>query len=176
MSPTHGRYLLLEQGVGAGVVNFGINAAIAWSMFRGAESVPLWGQQSIMGDTIGTCVMLPLLTSLIVTKVARGQMRAGRMPPLGWSRATHPVLRWLPRRTVVRGLVLGALCAVAFAPLAYLYLRAQEVDGMGFGRFVIWKATFAAVLGALVTPVIALWAIGEAPEAMPPPAAAPAGN
>jgi hypothetical protein len=176
MSPTHGRYLLLEQGVGAGVVNFGINAAIAWGMFRGAESVPLWGQQSIMGDTIGTCVMLPLLTSLIVTKVARGQMRAGKMPALGWSRATHPVLRWLPRRTVVRGLVLGALCMVAFAPLAYLYLRALEVDGMGLGRFVIWKATFAAVLGALVTPVIALWAIGEAPEAMPPPAAAPAGN
>jgi hypothetical protein len=172
MSPTHGRYLLLEQGVGAGVVNFGINAAIAWGMFRGAESVPLWGQQSIMGDTIGTCVMLPLLTSLIVTRVARGQMRAGKMPPLGWSRATHPVLGWLPRGTVVRGLVLGAVCVVVFAPLAYLYLRAREVDGMGLGRFVLFKASFAALLGALVTPVIALWAIGEAPEAGPPPVAA----
>jgi hypothetical protein len=172
MSPTHGRYLLLEQGVGAGVVNFGINAAIAWGMFRGAATVPLWGQQSIMGDTIGTCMMLPLLTSLIVTKAARGRVRAGKMAPLGWSRATHPVLGWLPQRTAVRGLVLGAVCVVAFAPLAYLYLRAREVDGMGFEHFVMFKASFAALLGALVTPVIALWAIGETPDPGSPPVAA----
>lgn len=176
MSPSHGRYLLLEQGIGAGVVNFGINAAIAWGMFRGAESVPLWGQQSIMGDTIGTCVMLPLMTSLIVTRVARGQLRAGKMAPLGWSRETHSVLRWLPRGTAIRGLVLGVLCAIAFAPLAYLYLRAHEVDGMAFGRFVMWKATFAAILGALVTPVIALWAIGEVPADTARPAALAGGK
>ena len=171
MSPSHRRYLLLEQGVGAGVVNFGLNALIAWGMFRGAETVPLWGQQSIMGDTIGTCVMLPLMTSLIVTRLARGQMRSGKMSALGWNRASHPVLAWLPRGTVKRGLVLGAVCAVAFAPLAYFALRSQAVERLGLGDFVLFKAGFAALAGALVTPVIALWAIAEAPEVAPPVAA-----
>ena len=164
MSPSHRRYLLLEQGVGAGVVNFGLNALIAWGMFRSADSVPLWGQQSIMGDTIGTCVMLPLMTSLIVTRVAHGQMRRGKMAALGWNRTSHPVLGWLPAAPVKRGLVLGALCALVLAPLAFLYLRVLEVERLSVGEFILFKAAFAALAGALVTPVIALWAIAEGPE------------
>ena len=163
MSPTHRRYLLLEQGVGAGVVNFGLNALIAWGMFRSADSVPLWGQQSIMGDTIGTCVMLPLMTSLIVTRVAHGQLRRGKMEALGWSRTSHPVLGWLPAGPVKRGLVLGALCALVLAPLAFLYLRVLEVEQLSVGEFILYKAGFAALAGVLVTPVIALWAIAEGP-------------
>src|ERR687888_395312 len=107
MSAAHRRYLLLEQGVGAAAFNFVLNAVIAWLMFRGEEEVPLWGQQSIAGDTIGTSLLLPLLTCLIVTRIARGHMRAGRVAPLGWTRASHPALGWLPRGTLARGLVLG---------------------------------------------------------------------
>jgi hypothetical protein len=165
MSPTHRRYLLLEQGVGAGVVNFGLNALIAWGMFRSAESVPLWGQQSIMGDTIGTCMMLPLMTSMIVTRVAHGQISRGKMQALGWSRRSHPLLGWLPAGTAKRGLVLGALCVLVLAPLAFLYLRVLEVEQMGLGEFILFKAAFAALAGVLVTPVIALWAIAEGPVA-----------
>jgi len=64
VSPAQRRYLLLEQGVGAAGFNFLLNAAIAWLMFRGADVVPLWGQQSIAGDTIGTSIILPFLTCL----------------------------------------------------------------------------------------------------------------
>jgi hypothetical protein len=35
--------------------------------------------------------------------------------------------------------------------------------GRQSGHFVYFKATFAAVEGALVTPFLALWAISEAP-------------
>src|SRR5205823_4376911 len=106
MPPAVRRYLLLEQGVGAAVFNFVLNAAIAWAMFRSVDVVPLWGQQSIMGDTIGTCFLLPLLTCLIVTRLVRGHMRAGKVASLGWTRASHPVLGWLPRTTPRRGVAL----------------------------------------------------------------------
>src|SRR6185369_14816725 len=82
MSSTQRRYLLIEQGVGAAVFNFFVNAVIAWAMFRAHPTVPLWGQQSIMGDTIGTCFILPFLTCLIVTRLARGHVRTGKVPPL----------------------------------------------------------------------------------------------
>src|SRR5262249_35640990 len=122
MSPAHRRYLLLEQGIGAGVVNFLINALIARLSFRGQARVPLWGQQSIAGDTIATCLLLPLITCLIVTAVARRQMRSGRLAALGWTPVSHPPLGWLPRGTFVRGLAFGIVCVLVVAPPAVLTL------------------------------------------------------
>ncbi|TMA62975.1 MAG: hypothetical protein E6J68_12805 [Deltaproteobacteria bacterium] len=156
MPPAVRRYLLLEQGVGAAVFNFVLNAAIAGAMFRSVDVVPLWGQQSIMGDTIGTCFLLPLLTCLIATRLVRGHLRAGKVASLGWTRASHPVLGWLPQTTARRGIAL-------LAPLAFVALGLLGVAGLPFWRFVLFKAAFAALAAALVTPLVALWAIAEAP-------------
>lgn len=159
MSPAHRRFLLLEEGVGAAVVNLLLNAGIAAMLFRQNALVPLWGQQSIAGDTIGTTFLLPLLTCLIVTPLARKQIRDGRLPVLEWTRESHPMLGWLPAGTARRGFVLGVLCTAVVAPLAIWALGAAHVSGMSYWRFVTFKASFAALLGAVVTPVIALWAI-----------------
>ena len=78
MSPAQRRYLVVEQGVGAAVFNFVLNAVIAWLMFRRQDVVPLWGQQSIAGDTIGTSLLLPLITCLVVTRLARGHVSLRR--------------------------------------------------------------------------------------------------
>ena len=168
MPPAVRRYLLIEQGVGAAVFNFVLNAAIAWGMFRSAAVVPLWGQQSIMGDTIGTCFLLPLLTSLIATRLVRGHVRAGKVAPLGWTRTSHPVLGWLPRGTARRGAALGLVCIAVLAPLAFVVLRLLGVGSLPFWHFVAFKGGFAAVAAALVTPLVALWAIAEAPAPREP--------
>ena len=90
MSPAHRRFLVLEQGVGSVVVNLAINGAVAFLMFRGAASVPLWGQQSIAGDTVGTTFLLPFITCLVVTKLARAQVRAGRVAPFARKNSAFP--------------------------------------------------------------------------------------
>ncbi len=92
MSRAQRRYLLFEQGVGAAVFNFLLNAAIAWLIFRGADVVPLWGQQSIAGDTIGTSVILPFLTCLIVFKASFAAAEALVVTPLValWAIAEGP--------------------------------------------------------------------------------------
>ncbi len=167
MSAAHRRFLLLEEGVGAAVFNFLLNAVIAWLMFRGASTVPLWGQQSIAGDTIGTSFILPLLTCLIATPLARKQVRVGRVPALGWTRTSHPMLGWLPARTHLRGVVLGLAGLATFAPAAVLALGALRVDAMSLGGFVCFKAGFAALEALVVTPLVALWAIVPGVEAVP---------
>ena len=80
MSPRHRTYLLIEQGIGAGIFNVVINAAIAWLFFHGMSTVPLFGDQSIMGDTIGTTFMLPLLTAIIAGRIVRAHVRTGHVP------------------------------------------------------------------------------------------------
>ena len=47
MKDVHRRYLALEHGIGSAVINFVLNGAIAWAMFRSLDVVPLWGPTSI---------------------------------------------------------------------------------------------------------------------------------
>jgi hypothetical protein len=163
MSYSRRRYLLLEQGVGAAGFNFVLNGIIAWLLFRTQDEVPLWGQQSIAGDTIVTSLLLPLITCLVVTPMARRHVRAGRIAPLGWTRASHPALGWLPRGTAARAFVLGAVCMVTLSPLTLTVLALLHVANLGMWKFVLFKASFAAAEALLVTPLVALWAIAEAP-------------
>jgi hypothetical protein len=124
-------------------------------------TVPLWGPQSIAGDTVGTTFLLPLLTTLIVTPLARGALRAGRFEPLVWTRDVPALLRCLPSGTFGRGCVLGLLCTAIFAPLAIGALAACGVSEQTLLGFVVFKALFAGGLAALVTPAIALLAIAK---------------
>lgn len=161
MTPTLRRYLLLEHGFGSAVFNFVLNGTIAWLLFRRVAEVPLWGQQSIAGDTIGTSLFLPLITCLIVTPLVRRHTRARDLGTLGWSPTANALLHWLPAGTFRRGLVLGATCLLVVAPLAVGALGAMGVTGMPLWHFVVFKAVFAAALALAVQPLIALWAVGS---------------
>ncbi|MGH7896111.1 MAG: hypothetical protein ACREQL_15675 [Candidatus Binatia bacterium] len=159
MSPQHRRYLVFEQGIGAGVVNLALNAAIAWLLFRGAATVPLWGQQSIGGDTIGTTFLLPFITTLIASRIVRGHVRSGRVPALAWSEPS--MLRRLPAGLAGRGAVLGLACIVLVGVPATFLLGSAGVGAMTFRGFVAFKALFAAALAMVVTPLIARAALAD---------------
>jgi hypothetical protein len=159
MSPRHRSYLLIEQGIGSGIFNVALNAAIAWLMFRGMQNVPLWGDQSIAGDTIGTAFILPLLTTLIASRIVRGHVRRGHVPALAWPVASPG--RWMPHGLTLRGIVLGVVCLLLVGFPATQALGAAGVDEMSLGGFVAFKALFAGVLAALVTPIVARLALAD---------------
>ncbi len=161
LSAVHRRYLVVEQGVGAAIINLLINGAIAWAMFRSLATVPLWGEQSIAGDTIGTTFLLPFITCLIVTPLAQRQIRGGKLPPIGARLGRYAMLDRLPATAFRRGLVIGALTMFVVAPLAVLVLSVVGVDAMGFASFLVFKAVFAAALAAAVTPVLSFCALAD---------------
>ncbi len=161
----HRRYLILEQGIGAVIVNLFTNATAAWLLFRSLEVVPLWGPRSIAGDTVATTFLLPFITCLIVTWLAHRAVDGGRFPPPEWRRASHPALGRLPRSTYLRGLLLGFVCMIVVAPVSIWALQVLEVVELSFWRFVLFKALFAGALAAPVTPIIAWCALGDTGQA-----------
>jgi hypothetical protein len=154
------RYLFVEQPIGAFVVNFVLNAAIAWALCRGMTAVPLWGQTSVAGDTIATCFILPFLSVLIATPLVRGDVRRGKLSPASLRDEAVERLR-LPRSLPARALVVG-LCALAVAaPLAVLCLVLAGVTQVPMPGFIWAKAAFAAGLGAALAPTIAMAGIAD---------------
>jgi hypothetical protein len=157
LSPAQRRFLLLDNGVGPFIANLLINGVIAWLLYRNATHVPLWGQSSIAGDTIATAFLLPAITCLIVTPLARGRVRTGRLEA-----ASDASWRWIPRNMLWRAVLIGLICLIALTPLTLLVFGALGVGELTPWHFVYYKATFAAIEGAMVTPFLALWAISEA--------------
>jgi hypothetical protein len=159
MSPALRHYLLTEHVVGSAVVNFVLNGLIAWLSFRHLEVVPMLGQQSIMGDMVGTTIVLPVLTCLIVTRIVAWHLRTGKVSIPDWSSASQSFLGKLPNGAFARGLALAVPTMLLAVPLLYGLLMAAGVTSLELRPFVLFKASYSAVMAALVQPVVAMWAL-----------------
>ena len=174
LSDEHRSFIFWHAIIGAAFVNFALSALFAWLSVRNEDSVPRWAaplvdKPSTISDTLGTFFILPLLTCLIFTAVARRELRHSRVQPLGWTWSPKSTLRRLPRGTLRRGMALGVLCLVALGPPAIALIVALDVDDLSVGEFVWYKAFFGVFLGMVVTPIVALWALSEAEPAEPLP-------
>ena len=159
LSAEQRRFLWVGQSLVPFAINLVLNGAIGWAMFRGAESVPLWGASSIGGDTLGTSFFLPAITCLIVTPLVRGQVRRGAVPAFAGGLASW--LRPFQRPLGLRACALGLVCVPLAGGLAIVLLSVLGVGALDFAPFLGLKALYAGVLAALVTPVIALLALAD---------------
>jgi hypothetical protein len=165
VTPIQRRFLLIDNGAAPFAINLVLNGLIAWFLFRNATQVPLWGQSSIAGDTIATAFLLPLITCLIVTPLARGKVRSGDVPQL----VRDASRKWLPHNALLRGLAIGILYAIVLAPPTIVAFRVLGIAALKPWHFVYFKGTFAAIEAVLVTPLLALWAISDiSAESRPP--------
>jgi hypothetical protein len=166
LSPAQRRWIYVNALLVTAVINLLVNAGIAWLSSAGEHRVPLWSvplveKPSTVIDTVGTFFLLPLITCLLMTTAVRYEIGSGRLLPLESSGAARALLDRLPRTRFRRGAVLGALCVVALGPVAILVLSAIDFSGITTGQFVLYKAALGVVLGALVTPVIAMLAMAD---------------
>jgi len=159
MSPRHRTYLLLEQGIGAGILNVVLNAGIAWVFFHDMSAVPLVGDRSIAGDTFGTAFMLPLLTAVIAGRIVRAHVRTAHVPAWPWPGG---LARRIPRSLAARGSVLGIVCVLIVAFPTTSALAALGVTAWSLWTFITFKALFAGVLAGVVTPLIARASLADA--------------
>jgi hypothetical protein len=151
----HRRFLIVEEIVGSILVNFPLNAAIAWFLFRSAAQVPLWGWTSIAADTVVTAFMLPFLTALFATRAARARVVSGKLPCL----PRVAMFAWLPQSSAQRGALVGAASiALAAAPVVGAFVLVGPPT-LSLWTFIWFKAIFATILGVLVTPLFGWWGL-----------------
>ncbi|MBW3539233.1 MAG: hypothetical protein KY476_03105 [Planctomycetes bacterium] len=148
--------------MGGVLANFGINAAVAGLLVIGRTSVPLWGLGGVAADVVATSFLLPLLFCLIATPLIRRQVRDGKVAALRRDEVPRAIAK-LPGRARLRGIVLGAAATAIVGPLAVLALATLGPTEFSHSSFVIFKATYAALLAAIVGPIIAVTALMERP-------------
>ena len=137
-----------------------------WNRGKGQIGPALGRLQHRGRADLATAFILPVFTAFFAQLLVRAQVVRQILPPLpaGLRSSAFSERPWIQRGTL---LGLGAMGAVAVPVIAGLALSAPRSSPSGF----IWfKATFAAALGALVTPLLGWWALQEASrEAADPP-------
>lgn len=156
LSDEHRRFLWLEQGLIPALFNFVINGGLAWLLVGELVLLPLWGEPSIGADLLATGFLLPFLTCAIVTVLVRRKVQAGGQAPL---EKPDGMLGWLAGQGLwMRSLWLG-LIGIAMAALTIWLLTHWQPQGMEGEHFSLFKAAWAAVVAALLTPLIGYLAL-----------------
>jgi hypothetical protein len=171
----HRRWIIVNALIVTAIINVVSGGGIAWLSLAGERRVPLWSvplvqRPSTIVDTVGTFFVLPLVTGLLASAAVSRDIRRGLLEPL----AAPPVprrLAQLPASRLRRAATLGVLCVLALGPLAIVVLVATGFDDLSRGQFVLYKALLCVVLGAVVTPLIAVRAMmdGARRSASPAP-------
>ena len=111
VSHDYRKYLVGQGIIGAGI-NFVLNGAIGWMLYRHLPRIPLYGEQSIAGDIVVTSFLLPMLACLIATPLIRSEVRKARLPAASWLRPGSSSNRPRSRQpAATRRGAWGALCA-----------------------------------------------------------------
>lgn len=160
MSHDYRKYLVGQGVIGAGI-NFVLNGAIGWMLYRHLAHIPLYGEQSVAGDIVVTSLLLPMLVCLIATPLIRNEVRKARLPAASWRRPGSSRAAHLLGNLLLRAVVLGVLSALLVSPVTIWTLHTLGVDGLEFWTFVALKASFAAALAAVITPMVAAWALED---------------
>jgi hypothetical protein len=147
-------------------VNVVLNAMPAWAAVQGLDRVPLWsvplaGGTGVYTDTLGTLLILPFVTTLLVTTAVWRARGRGVLPPLERLPSRLRALTLLPRARPARAAVLSAATVGCLAGPAAVALAAFAPDGLASDAFVGYKTALGVVLGLIVTPLIALLAMAD---------------
>jgi hypothetical protein len=166
LSETQRKYLVHDHIIGSAIFNVLFNSLLAWLTFRHQPFVPMKGDPSIVGDTIGTALILPVLTCLIITPLVRRRLRSGKVEPLAAIPHDYRMVLWLPSWSFFRGLVVGIACLAWFAPVLLGLLLLAGVESLPLGAFIIVKATYAGVMAACVSPIFAMHTLATSDPAL----------
>lgn len=169
LSREHRRFLVVDQLIGAAIVNFLLNAALAWLLFRRSPSVALYASPGIAIDTVVTALVLPLVTAVVAAFVVRLRVLRGELPPIPTPAANDSA--WWRRSTLRRGALLGVAAVVLAALPAIGVFALLRLDRLPRASFIWFKASFAAAVGMLVTPPLGWWALLDASRASRSPRA-----
>jgi hypothetical protein len=156
LSGAQRKYLVRDHLLGGAIFNGPINGLLAWLTFRKHGVAPMQGDPSILNDVIGTAVLLPLIICLIATPLVRKFVLAGKVEPWIRPSAERTMLLWLPANPVLRGLILALAALATIAPVLLGVFLAFGVQSMSVAAYATFKLFYAGLLGALVSPLVAL--------------------
>ena len=137
------RFLTIEA-IASGAINAALSVAFAAAVFAGKPVIPATGAGGFAPDVLPQTFMVTLMGAAAPSLIARGRLRAGRLPGFESIEAGPLWRRALMVAVAVTTVVGGGAFAISLA-----------APPVPFAALLALKAVYGAALGATVT----VWAL-----------------
>ncbi len=164
--------------IGSAIVNAIINGGLGWGLTHTFPSLPLWRIPGVVADIAGTAFGVTFGTCLGMALQIRRDMRRGKVGPVEASALSPGVAALVasfPAGILKRSIGLG-IVSVVFALPVVVALLVLGIGSLDRVPFVALKSSFAALQAAMVTPLIALAALGDVSRTAPSVELSPTGE
>jgi cytochrome P450 len=153
------KYLMTWLVISPAMINFLANGGVAWLLSR--LGVNFWAEESLAVDTLLTLFLVSFLTALIVRPIIHQVVRQGDLSAVSWSRRDVIWLRWLPAGKWTRAVVVGLVAAILGGAIILGLGQLLGIGTLSATTAIIFKATYTALLAAIITPILALAALAD---------------
>ncbi|MFY0601610.1 MAG: hypothetical protein JXR03_18195 [Cyclobacteriaceae bacterium] len=161
LSSEQKHFFIKEQGIKPFVTNFFLNGLIAWLVMMKFTKLTLWGDAGFGNDILATGFLLPFLSCVIISPILLNKLRKGKLKMYVEAKNTNGMhLKSMPFRALwlgVLGLIMASLPVILFFEFLYTH-------PISLWTYVIFKSIWAGILGGIVTPIIAYWAVAKYSE------------
>lgn len=154
---------VLMQALFGGVLNAVLNGPTALIILREDTTWHLWKSfPSLVLDTCGMAFGIAWGTGWLLTTSLRKQIAAGKVAVQGElpARVKEDFSKW-PANAFQRGLNLGALAVLVFALPVIGVMFVSGVESWGWEKILLYKTLFGGVVGAVMTPMVAVGVLVE---------------
>ena len=155
------RWVVVNALLATALINVVVNVAIDILIVAGHGEIPLWEPPLVRPSTawtlMGTLFLLPLITSVLATRAVRHDLEAGSLERVNVS----PRLWAAHEAPARRGAALGLTALVLVAPPLLIVMTLLDFQDLSHTRFIAYQTAFAVLLGLVVTPLVAIRAMGD---------------
>jgi hypothetical protein len=159
LTPDQRRYLLVQSGLGAAIVNAVLNGFIGWVILVGQTEFSVWTVPGVAVDLVATAFGVAFGTVLAAALGVPRDIKRGKITMPHLSPRFLEFLRRFQPNVLKRSIWLGVMSVLIFTPPVLLLCALAGVQVFERGVFVVVKGGFAAAEAALITPLIVLAAL-----------------
>ena len=116
VSPEQRRYLFIQCGVGAALVNALLNGGLGWAITKEFPTFPVWQLPGVGADLLATAFGVAFGTVLAMAVTVRLDAARGKIAPFVPPGSAAALVSRFPRATFSRSVVLGIVLYFWLAP------------------------------------------------------------
>jgi hypothetical protein len=165
MHPLRAKYLASETALSM-AINAAISVAFAWLVFHGHDQVPSSGPGGLVRDAAPQTFMVALMSTLVPSLVTRKRMHSGHLD--AWLSGKPGGSPAPTGKIFLRALMLAIVAMALGLSLNAAVLPLLFPGGLGYGRVLVLKAGYGALVALVITPLAISWVLKEyLPQILP---------